>query len=80
MLGKGQVRAAPANDLPAQRIFAHQVFGFAAGPGQRYPTTRLQPANATEPSGLEGQRVVELRVLPLSGLSRCEKTARSESR
>jgi transposase, IS6 family len=30
MLAKGQVRAAPANDLPAQRAFIHQVFGLAA--------------------------------------------------
>ncbi len=29
-LAKGQVRAAPANDLPAQRAFVHQVFGIAA--------------------------------------------------
>jgi transposase, IS6 family len=30
MLTKGQVRAAPANDISAQRIFVHQVFGLAA--------------------------------------------------
>ncbi len=30
MLTKGQVRAAPANDMPAQRTFMHQVFGLAA--------------------------------------------------
>jgi transposase-like protein len=30
MLAKGQVRAAPANDMPAQRTFIHQVFGLAA--------------------------------------------------
>ena len=30
MLAKGQVRAAPANDLPAQRAFVHRVFGLAA--------------------------------------------------
>ncbi len=30
MLAKGQVRAVPANDLPAQRAFVHQVFGLAA--------------------------------------------------
>ncbi len=30
LLTKGQVRAAPANDLPAQRAFVHQVFGLAA--------------------------------------------------
>jgi transposase, IS6 family len=30
MLAKGPVRAAPANDLPAQRAFIHQVFGVAA--------------------------------------------------
>ena len=30
MLAKGQVRAAPADDLPAQRAFVHQVFGLAA--------------------------------------------------
>src|SRR3712207_4166431 len=30
MLGKGQVRAAPGNDLPAQRSFVHRVFGLAA--------------------------------------------------
>ncbi len=30
MLTKGQVRAAPATDLPAQRTFVHQVFGLVA--------------------------------------------------
>ncbi len=30
MLAKGQVRAAPANDIPAQRTFVHRVFGLAA--------------------------------------------------
>jgi hypothetical protein len=30
MLSKGQVRAVPANDQPAQRAFIHQVFGVAA--------------------------------------------------
>ncbi len=30
MLSKGQVRAVPANDLPAQRGFVHRVFGLAA--------------------------------------------------
>ena len=30
MLAKSQVRAAPANDLPAQRTLVHQVFGVAA--------------------------------------------------
>jgi transposase, IS6 family len=30
MLGKGQVRAVPANDLPAQRAFVHQIFGLIA--------------------------------------------------
>jgi len=30
MLAKGQVRAVPANDVPAQRAFVHQVFGVAA--------------------------------------------------
>ena len=30
MLAKGQVRAVPANDMPAQRAFVHQVFGLAA--------------------------------------------------
>jgi transposase-like protein len=30
MLAKGQVRAAPANDPPAQRAFVHRVFGVAA--------------------------------------------------
>ena len=30
MLAKGQVRAVPANDLPAQRIFVHQIFSLAA--------------------------------------------------
>ena len=29
MLAKGQVRAVPANDMPAQRAFVHQVFGLA---------------------------------------------------
>jgi transposase, IS6 family len=30
MLSKGQVRAVPANDRPAQRAFVHRVFGLAA--------------------------------------------------
>ncbi len=30
MLAKGQVRAVPADDRPAQRAFAHRVFGLAA--------------------------------------------------
>ncbi len=30
MLGKGQVRAVPTNDRPAQRAFVYQVFGLAA--------------------------------------------------
>jgi transposase, IS6 family len=30
MLGKGQVRAVPANDMPTQRAFVHQIFGLAA--------------------------------------------------
>src|SRR5829696_4399959 len=30
MLAKGQVRAVPANDMPAQRAFIHQTFGLAA--------------------------------------------------
>ncbi len=30
MLAKGQVRGVPVNDLPAQRVFVHQVFGLAA--------------------------------------------------
>ncbi len=30
MLAKGQVRAVPANDMPAQRTFVHHVFGLAA--------------------------------------------------
>jgi IS6 family transposase len=30
MLAKGQVRAVPANDLPAQRAVVHRVFGLAA--------------------------------------------------
>ena len=30
MLAKGQVRAAPANDIPAQRAFIHQIFGLTA--------------------------------------------------
>ena len=30
MLAKGQVRAAPKDDMPAQRAFVHQVFGLAA--------------------------------------------------
>jgi transposase, IS6 family len=30
MLTKGQVRAVPANDLPAQRAFVHQILGVAA--------------------------------------------------
>jgi hypothetical protein len=30
MLAKGQVRAAPANDIPAQRTFVANLFGLAA--------------------------------------------------
>ncbi len=30
MLAKGQVRAVPGNDRPAQRAFVHQAFGVAA--------------------------------------------------
>ena len=30
MLAKGQVRAAPAEDILAQRTFVHQVLGLAA--------------------------------------------------
>jgi transposase, IS6 family len=30
MLAKGQVRAVPANHVPAQRAFVHQIFGLAA--------------------------------------------------
>jgi IS6 family transposase len=30
MLSKGQVRAAPADNVPAQRAFVHQLFGLAA--------------------------------------------------
>jgi IS6 family transposase len=30
MLAKGQVRAAPANDVAAQRAFVHRAFGLAA--------------------------------------------------
>ncbi len=30
MLAKGQVRAVPGNDVPAQRAFVHQLFGLAA--------------------------------------------------
>jgi transposase, IS6 family len=30
LLAKGQVRAAPANDISGQRIFVHQIFGLAA--------------------------------------------------
>ena len=29
MLAKGQVRAVPANDMPAQRALVHQAFGLA---------------------------------------------------
>ena len=30
MLAKGQARGVPGNDLPAQRVFVHQLFGLAA--------------------------------------------------
>ena len=30
LLSKGQVRAVPATDVPAQRAFVHRVFGLAA--------------------------------------------------
>ena len=30
MLAKGQVRAVPGDDMPAQRCFVHQLFGLAA--------------------------------------------------
>jgi hypothetical protein len=29
MLAKGQVRAVPEDDMPAQRSFVHQLFGLA---------------------------------------------------
>jgi hypothetical protein len=29
MLAKGHVHAVPKNDMPAQRAFAHQIFGLA---------------------------------------------------
>jgi hypothetical protein len=38
MLAKGQVRAVPANDMPAQRAFVHQTFGPAAWPEGSGPT------------------------------------------
>ena len=30
MLAKGQVRAVPGNNMPAQRAFVHRIFGLAA--------------------------------------------------
>ena len=30
MLTKGPVPAVPGNDMPAQRVFVHQIFGLAA--------------------------------------------------
>jgi transposase-like protein len=30
MLAKGQVRAVPGDDIPAQRAFVHRIFGLAA--------------------------------------------------
>jgi IS6 family transposase len=30
MLAKGQVRAVPGDDMPAQRAFVHRVFGLSA--------------------------------------------------
>ena len=30
MLAKGQVRAVPRHDIPAQRAFVHRIFGLAA--------------------------------------------------
>ncbi len=30
MLTKGQVRAVPGDDMPAQRAFVHRLFGVAA--------------------------------------------------
>jgi transposase, IS6 family len=30
MLAKGQLRAVPRDDMPAQQAFVHQVFGMAA--------------------------------------------------
>jgi len=30
MLAKGQVRAVPKSDMPAQRAFVQQIFGLAA--------------------------------------------------
>ena len=30
MLAKGQVRAVPREDMPAQRAFIHRIFGLAA--------------------------------------------------
>jgi hypothetical protein len=30
MLAKGQVRAVPAHDMSARRVFVHRAFGLAA--------------------------------------------------
>jgi hypothetical protein len=49
MLGKGQVRAVPANDLPTQRAFVHQIFGLAARPEAKGPELVGRPPTQRDP-------------------------------
>jgi IS6 family transposase len=44
MLAKGQVRAAPANERPAQRAFVHRVFGLAARTARHRAKFDLHPS------------------------------------
>src|SRR3954469_8328060 len=49
MLVKGQVRAVPRGDIPAQRSFVQQIFGITACAGRSRPAARAPSANATDP-------------------------------
>src|SRR3954447_17428152 len=49
MLVKGQVRAVPRGDMPAQRSFVQQIFGITACAGRSRPAARAPSANATDP-------------------------------
>jgi hypothetical protein len=69
MLAKGQVRAVPADDLPAQRAFVHGIFGVAAWPGRRAPAARLRPANATDPDMKLRNMAVSTRKVDVSSVA-----------
>jgi hypothetical protein len=48
MLAKGQARAVPRGDMPAQRAFVQQIFSLGLSEG-KWARARPQSANATEP-------------------------------